>query len=344
MPFFMKVTLHEQGEQKMKLIVGIDVSKDKFDCLWLKDSVVLTGKSKALPNTPKGFEELRAWLIKHVSAELADIHVIMEATGIYHESLAYALYGFGVNVSVVNPAFVRNYAKSLGARHKTDKQDSWVIARYGASRALDYWKPEPEEIRELKAMLSRLAALEMDLQRELNRLEKTHCSSGASARVLDSIQTMVQHLRDEKQKLESDIDNHINRHPDLKVDRDILLSVPAIGNVLSRELLALLRSREFTYAGQASAFVGLIPRLNESGNFKGRTTLCKNGSNRLRAKLYMAAIVAIRHNPDIKAQYRRLLAAGKTKMQALGAAMRKLVQICFGVLKHQCEYRPQITT
>lgn len=342
MPFHTKVTLHEQGEQKMKHIIGIDIAKDKFDCLWLKDTVALTVKTKVLPNNPKGFSMLRDWLQQHITTELADIHVIMEATGIYHEPLAYALHDYGIPVSVVNPAFVRDFAKGLGVRNKTDKKDSLVLARYGASVQLAYWQPEPQEVRELKALLSRLAALEMDLQRELNRLEKANISQ-ASTRVITSIDTMVQHLRTEKQQLESDIDQLINRYPDLKRDREILQSVPAIGNVMSREMLALLHSRGFTYAGQAAAFVGLVPRQRESGTLKGRTTLCKNGSSRIRAKLYMAAIVATRHNPDIKAQYQRLLAAGKTKMQALGAAMRKLVQICFGVLKHQCEYQPQTT-
>ena len=342
MPFITKVTLHEQGEHKMKHIIGIDIAKDKFDCLWLKDTVALTVKTKVLPNNPKGFELLRDWLQQHVTTELGDIHVVMEATGIYHESLAYALHGFGIHVSVINPAFVRDFAKGLGVRNKTDKKDSFVLARYGASVQPAYWQPEPQEVRELKALLSRLAALELDLQRELNRLEKAQISQASSV-VIESITLMVQQIKTEKQRLEDTLDDHIDRHPDLKRDRKILLSIPAIGNVLSREMLALLHSRDFKYAGQAAAFVGLVPRQRESGTLKGRTTLCKNGSSRIRAKLYMAAIVATRHNPDIKAQYQRLLAAGKTKMQALGAAMRKLVQICFGVLKHQSEYRSQIS-
>jgi transposase len=121
------------------------------------------------------------------------------------------------------------------------------------------------------------------------------------------------------------------------------LTIPAIGKVVSREMLSVLHSRQFERASQVAAFIGVVPKLHESGKLKGRTTLSKQGSGRIRAKLYMAAVVAIQHNPDIKNQYERLLKAGKTKMQALGAAMRKLVQICFGVLKHQSEYRPQIT-
>jgi transposase len=339
----LKVTLYVQGELKMNHIIGIDVAKDKFDCLWLKDTTTLKIKTRVLPNNPNGFETLRAWLLKHVSDDLGHIHVVMEATGVYHEPLAHALYEYGIKVSIVNPAYVRDFAKGLGVRSKTDKKDSMVLARYGASVHPDLWQPDPPEIRELKALLSRLAALELDIQRELNRLEKAQISQ-ASTRVLQSIESMVQHLRTEKQQLEADINNHIDRYPGLKQDRDILMSIPAIGDVLSREMLALLHSRRFTYAGQAAAFVGLVPKQWESGKMKGRTSLCKNGSSRLRAKLYMAAVVATQHNPDIKAQYHRLLANGKTKMQALGAAMRKLIQICFGVLKHQCEYRSQVAS
>jgi transposase len=343
MPFLWEVTLHEQGEQKMKYTVGIDVAKAKFDCLWLKDVNTLKVKTKVLPNTPKGFSALGDWLAQHITPELSEIHVVMEATGIYHEPLAYALYEMGVQVSVVNPAFVRDFAKGMGVRSKTDKKDSMVLARYGVATQPRLWQPEPVEVRELKALLARLSALEHDLQRETNRLEKAEISR-ASDRVIESIQLMVKRLQDEKSRLENSIDDHFDQHPKLKQDREHLMSIPAVGQVLSREMVALLRSRTFAYAGQSAAFIGLVPRQWESGTLKGRTSLCKNGSSQLRAKLYMAAIVAKQYNPDIRAQYQRLIQAGKTKMQALGAAMRKLVQICFGVIKHQCEYRSQIAT
>ncbi len=121
-----------------------------------------------------------------------------------------------------------------------------------------------------------------------------------------------------------------------------MASIPGVGAVISRIMLSLIHSRSFTQARQVSAFVGLVPRIQESGQWKGRSRLSKQGPARIRAKLYMAAIVCAQWNPDIKAQYQRLLANGKSKMQALGAAMRKLVQICFGVVKHQSQYRPQV--
>ncbi|MFT5815975.1 MAG: transposase [Psychroserpens sp.] len=107
------------------------------------------------------------------------------------------------------------------------------------------------------------------------------------------------------------MDNHIEQNPKLKKDRSILKTIPAVGEVLSREMLAVLNSRDFVKASQAAAFVGVVPKLWGSGKMKGRTTLCKNGPGRIRAVLYMAAIVATKYNPDIKIQYERLLKAGK---------------------------------
>lgn len=325
----------------MKYYVGIDVSKDKIDCLWLRDTVALKAKTKVLPNTQEGFNILRTWLEKNISIEVTDIYVSLEATSIYHEALTYELYDMGVNVSVVNPAQVRNFAKGLGVRNKTDKKDSMVLARYGALTQPRLWQPEPEDVRTLKALLARLSAFEKDLQRELNRLEKARISRASEA-VIASIQFMVNQLKEEHARIEKRIDDQIDQNPRLKQDRERLMTIPAVGKVLSREMFIVLHSRQFYQASQVAAFIGVVPKLHESGKLKGRTTLCKNGPGRLRAKLYMAAIVATKYNPDIKRQYERLLKAGKTKMQALGAAMRKLVQICFGVLKHQSEYRPQI--
>lgn len=326
----------------MKYYIGIDVAKDKFDCLWLRDVESLKIKTKVLPNSKEGFKKLKSWLEKNVSVELDSIFICLEATGIYHEALSYALFKMGVKVSVVNPAFVRDFAKGLGVRGKTDKKDSLVLARYCALVHPRLWQPEPKDIRTLKALLSRLSGLEKDLQRERNRLEKSEISQ-ASKTVIESIEIMIKQLENETARIRKEIDEHIDQNPKLKQDRQLLKSIPAVGDVLSREMLGMLNSRHFEKASQAAAFVGVVPKLWESGKMKGRTTMCKNGSGRLRAILYMAAIVATQHNPDIKRQYERLLKAGKTKMQALGAAMRKLVQICFGVLKHQNEYRPQMS-
>jgi len=325
------------------MMIGIDVSKAKLDCVWLRDPVNLKIKSKVFPNTPMGHQSLLVWLDKQTGGIPAELHCVMEATGIYHEGLAYALHEAGVQVSVVNPAQMRDYAKSLGTRTKTDKQDSLVIARYGVAQQPRLWQPEPPEVRRLKALIARYEAVKQDIQRELNRLEKAQISQTSEA-VITSIETVHQQLDEEKTRLKRLLDEHIDQHPGLKQDQALLESIPGVGPVVSQQMVAVLRSRSFDTASQCAAFLGLVPIQHESGSsVRGRTHLSKAGNAQLRAKLYMAAIVAIRHNPDIKRQYERLLRHGKSKMSALGAAMRKLVQICFGVLKHQTPYLPQAT-
>lgn len=322
-------------------IIGIDVSKAKLDLFWLKDATRRRGKSKVFKNNPAEFPALIAWAFAQTGETADQLHMVMEATGIYHEALAHALHAAGVPVSVVNPAKVRDYAKSLGHRTKTDKQDSLVLALYAAREAVRRWQPEPAEVRVLKALVARLEAVKADRQREANRLEKAEITQ-VSAVVLESIRTVLAGLKQEQARLEKLIGRHINQYPDLQRDRKLLQSIPGVGPVIARLMLAVIRGRTFLSASQCAAFLGLVPIHNQSGtSLNGPSRLSKAGDAAARAKLYMAAVVAIKHNPDIKRQYQRLLRNGKSKMSALGAAMRKLVQICFGVLKHQQPYQAQ---
>lgn len=323
-------------------VIGIDVSKAKLDCLWIRDLVGMKVKSKIQANTPAGHQALLAWAMKQTGEAITGLHFVMEATGVYHEALAYALHDAGARVSVVNPARIHNYAKSLGSRTKTDKKDSVVIARYGMTQSPQLWEPERVEIRQLKALIARCDAVKQDIQREQNRMEKAMISA-VSTEVRTSIETVHAQLEAERKRLESLIDEHIDSHPDLKEDRALLESIPGVGPVISRQMVAVIRSRSFNWASECAAFLGLVPIEHESGNSVYiRPRLSKQGDGRVRAKLYMAAVVATRHNPDIRRQYNRLLKRGKSKMSAIGAAMRKLVHICFGVLKHQTPYRPQL--
>lgn len=321
---------------------GIDIGKEKFDIGWLRDVNTGKKKTKVFKNTTVGHQQAVDWLLKNLKVPANEIVVTLEPTGVYHEALMYFLHECGFQVLLVNPGKAKKFAESLNQIHKTDKLDSISLARYGHAQhhKLALWQPEPPELRELKVMIRRLDALEKDLQREYNRQEAAVVSL-SSDRVTQSIQDMIATLKAEIQRLQQDIDDHIGRFPELKRNRELLESIKGIGPVMSRELVYLFASKRFKSAKQAAAYLGLIPQLNESGKLKGRTTLSKVGSARIRAKLYMAAVCASAHNPDIKAQKARLLKAGKVKMQALGAAMRKLIQICFGVIKHQTEYQPQ---
>ncbi|SDN57456.1 IS110 family transposase [Vreelandella arcis] len=322
--------------------IGIDVSKQKLDCLWVRDLSKGKVKTKVFPNRHQDYPGLLDWLIKQTGEDVDNLHVYLEATSIYHEPLAYWLHDVGVTVYVLNPAQVRHHAKGMGVRSKTDRKDSMMLARYGIERNPQPWQPEPTEVRELKRLINRLEAVEDDLQRERNRLEKAEFNTDTKAS--ESISYMLVALEREVQRLQQAITDHFEAHPPLKQDRQLLESIPGIGNVLSARLVATLRSRDFRSARQAAAFLGLVPILKESGtSVKLRSHLSKAGAPSIRRKLYMAAVVSTRCNPGVSEQFARLKARGKPTLSALGAAMRKLVHIAFGVLKSQSEYRPQGT-
>jgi len=328
---------------KMCKFIGIDVSKEKFDIGWLRDASTGKKKTKVFKNTPGGHRQAVDWLLKTLKVEAQEMVITLEPTGVYHEALMYCLHDHGFQLQLANPGKARKYADAINQSHKTDKLDAMALAWYGHAQRhkLNLWQPEAPEIRELKVMLRRLDALEKDLQREENRREAAEASL-PSERVMQSLEAMIASLKTEIARLQQDIDDHIDGYPELNRNRALLQSIKGVGPVVSRELVQLFASKRFKSAKQAAAYLGLIPRLRESGTLKGRTTLSKTGSARIRAKLYMAAVSASTHNPDIRAQRQRLLKAGKVKMQALGAAMRKLIQICFGVIKHQSEYQPQV--
>ncbi len=158
--------------------------------------------------------------------------------------------------------------------------------------------------------------------------------------VAESLTQHIDFLQAEATRLQTALQDHIDRHPSLRQDRDLLLSIPAVGEKTAQRLVAVLRSRPFQSADQATAFLGLVPIECQSGSsLHRRPRLSKAGAPRIRAALYMAAVVATRYNPHVRTLYERLLARGKAKMAALGAAMRKLVQLAFGVLKHQKPYQ-----
>jgi transposase len=323
--------------------IGADVAKLKLDCSLLLDLERSKCKSKVVANNAAGFHDLIAWLAKQgISPEQA--HVVMEGTGVYHERAALALHAAGMTVSIVNPAQARDFAKGLAVRTKTDSVDSMVLARYGALVKPKPWSPPAPEVRHLQSLLSRREMIAQDIQRERNRLEKSDVALEA-ALVQQSIRDSIAFMEQQLTKLQAEIDDHIDRHPDLKNDLALLQSIPAVGTQVGRAMLAILHSRIFDTAEQLAAYLGLVPVERQSGtSILGRSRLSKAGPARIRAMLYMAAIVATKYNPHVKALYERLLQRGKSKMSALGAAMRKLVHLCFGVVKNGQPYCPNHAT
>jgi len=324
------------------LYLGMDVAKAKLDCCLLLDEASGKRKTKVVSNTKSGIVDLLAWVAKqNVSPEV--LHVVMEGTGVYHEQAALALADAGVTVSIVNPAQVKDFGRGLAVRTKTDGVDSFVLARYGALLKPKAWLPPAPEARILQALLARRTAIAQDLQRERNRQEKADATDTPD-RIQQSLADSIEFLVKQLDQLQQVIDEHIDKHSSLQKDMALLQSIPAVGPQVGGNMLSVMHSHNFNSAEQLAAYLGLVPVERQSGSsVLGRARLSKAGPARIRAVLYMAAIVATRCNPHVKAVYERLLARGKSKMSALGAAMRKLVHLCFGVIKTQQPYEHDYT-
>jgi transposase len=316
--------------------LGIDVSKAKLHACLLNEQGKC--KTKVVENHPSGIALLLAWAARQ-GAPAAQLHAVMEATGVYHDVAAHPLFEAGVTVSIVNPAQAKDFARGLAGRTKTDGVDGHVLARFGALLKPPAWQPPAPAVRDLQALLARREAIAQDRRREPNRREKA-LATVTPLRVRQSIDDAMVFLEKELALLQQDINHPIDRHPGLKADLALLTSIPAVGPRVGCSLLAILQSHAFVSAEQRAAYVGLVPVERQSGtSLLGRARLSKAGPARVRAVLYMAAVVAIRYNPHVKSLYERLLARGKAKMAALGAAMRKLVHLCFGVIKTRKPYQ-----
>jgi transposase len=294
-------------------------------------------------NDASGFQRLLSWAQERTGASAQELTVVMEATGVYHEALALALHEAGCRVIVANPKRVRDYAKGIGLLNKTDRADARALMRYGREQAeeLVAWSPPPLEVRTLRALYARLSAVEKDLNRELNRKAQADLS-GQPKVVSESLQQSIDHLQADCKRLERAIEDHFDQHPGLREQRELLQSVCGIGPNSADRLLCLLRRHEFRSARQAAAFAGLAPQQHQSGTLRKPSHRPKQGEGALKKVLYWAAIAASRYNPELRSHYQALLKAGKTKMLALGALMRRLVHIAFGILKSGKPYDPKL--
>lgn len=306
--------------------VGIDVSKETLDV-----SVVLGGKpiAKQFANGDAGHRALVEWL-RHRKAGL--VHAGLEATGRYSLGVALVLHEAGHVVSIVNPAVIRDFARTRLGRNKTDRVDAGHIREYVTLFGPPAWRPPSPALRrlcDLQVMRAGFVASKVEWQ---NRAESigNDDAAGALAR------STIAHFAAQIAAVDAAIAAVINEDDDLRGKRDLLLSIDGVGEVLAAVILAELPGTEAISNGaQAVAYAGLNPRRFQSGTSVNHPTrISKIGNATLRTALFMPAMVAIRHNPAVAALAQRLRAQGRlTGKQIVVAAMRKLLVICFGVLK-----------
>jgi transposase len=315
-------------------VVGIDVAKATLDlaCQLTPDTYRTRGK---LPNTPAGFAQLLSWLTRHASP---DAWVVMEATNVYHEAVATFLHVHGYRVCVANPKQVKAYAESELSRTKTDKTDAKLIVRFALSHQprLRAWQPPTPAERTLIALTRRLDDLKALHQMECNRLET------ADPAVHESLHAVLATLDKQIKATEAALSKYIDNDPDLRQRRDLLVSIKGISDLTASRLMAELGDiYRFGDVRAVVAFVGLNPALRQSGTWRGHVRISKIGSTILRAALYMPAVVAMQHNPLVRALAQRLRASGKPGKVIVVAAMRKLLHLAYGVLKSGRVFDPK---
>jgi transposase len=313
-----------------KVTLGIDIAKLKLDvALKTADKTYV----KQFENSPAGFRTLQAWL---GSFSLPSVHACLEATGTYGDAVALFLHEQGHTVSLVNPLRIKGYAASKLQRNKTDKADARLIAEFCEKENPSPWTPPAPEIRQLQALTRRIETLSEMVQMEQNRRQS------APSETRQSLDRMIKALTEEIDKLRQEINQHLDQHPKLKEQHDLLLSIPGIGEKTAQLLLSEVDFARYDDARQVAAAAGVTPRKQESGTSLKRTNLSKLGNGRIRKALYFPAVVATRRNPIIKEFADRLKKNGKTKMQIVCAAMRKLLHQAFGVLKNNRSFDPNL--
>jgi transposase len=317
------------------MYVGIDVSKDRLD-------VASFGEGAFAPfqvgRDEKGLSELISRLKAH-SIEL----IVLEATGGYERAVATALAAAKLQPAVVNPRQVRDFARATGKLAKTDGIDAAVLAQF-AEAVKPQVQPLPDALSmQLDEMLTRRAQLVQMLAAEKNRRASVLVMRNPtqSKRVAKSLDSHIQSLEKLIAELEDDIDSTIKNSPVWREHEDLLRSVPGVGPTLAGVLIGYLPELGTLNRRQIAALVGVAPFNRDSGKSTGKRAIW-GGRAHIRSVLYMAAVAAIRCNSDLKAFYRRLLAAGKAKKLALTAVMRKLLVCLNAMMRDRASWSPRL--
>jgi len=315
-----------------QVFVGVDVAAKTFTASWAPPEGE-PSPPVTLPQTPAGFLDLQQRLSSTSVAPAATL-LVVEATGSYWITLAVTLHQAGFVVSVVNPAQVHNYAKSLPRRAKTDALDAVLLLQFALERQPAPWTPPPAVYHELRQRLvARDALMEMRQQARNHRHALAQWPVQI-ATVKAQLDAVIADLDQRIATLEHEI-AHVLREQAWATSAALLQSIHSIGPLTTAWMLvSTLNFQACATPTAAVAYAGLAPMLYESGSsVRGRPQLGHGGHKRLRTALYLATFNAVRFNPVIKRFYERLCAAGKPKKVARCAAARKLLQIAWAVVR-----------
>lgn len=330
----------------IKYSIGIDISKDYFNCaiILIDNQQKATVKSSSkFANTGSGFKQFIDWVNKHCKQEVP-LYFVMEATGIYYEQFAWYLYSKDLKVSVVLPTKAKNYIRSTGLKSKNDKIDAKGLALMGAQQQLRLWKPLSEKIYELRTLTRFLEDLNCQLTSIKNQKHALSHSMYKLKEVIDIQSKTILHLEKQIEKVRTTIEEVISKDPALKAKYALVKDLKGMGITTFAVIVAETNGFElFTSQRQLISFCGYDPIENQSGNHTGWTKISKKGNSHVRRILFMPAFTAVRRKGgDIfTSLYNRLIKNGKTKMQAYVAVQKKILTIFYTIWKTDKAFDPQ---
>lgn len=326
----------------VKQACGIDVAQ--------KELVVTLGRlyddlnlalyaHKSFPNTQKGFNGLQEWIKKQTDTAV-ELRYIMEATGVYHEKLAYFLYGQQRMVSIVLPNKISNYFRTLEIKTITDKTASEAICRFGLERKLDNWKPANPCYKKLRQLTRERDQLVQMRTIAKNQLHAEQSEAEPNKNSVSRVKKQIAFLDKQEQEIKADITALIKQDEPLKQKVELISSIPGVGNLTAVTVLAetngfeLIRSKK-----QLTSYAGLDVREKQSGtSVKGKPRISKKGNKFLRKSLHLPALAAIRHDQRYKAVFARLVSKHGIKMKAAVAVQRKLLELIYIIFKSGKKY------
>ncbi len=328
----------------LKYSVGVDVSKDDFHaCVTVIDStqhVSIKGTRK-FTNTPAGHEQFASWVTKKHKETSVPLVVVMEATGVYYELLAWYLHKNEYRLSVVLPTRARRYAESIGLKSKNDSIDARGLGRLGAEQSLELWEPVSENLYVLRMLTREVEQLNGYKNMAQNQL---HAFQHAAIQMKEVEKTMTDHLSfldKQLKKTKKHIHKVVSEDAFLAEQVERITVIQGVGELTAATVIAECNGFELVKnQKQLTSYAGYDVVENQSGKRTGKTRISKKGNAHIRRCLHLPAFNVVRREPGFAQFHERLIKNGKTKMQAYVAVQRKLLALIYCLWKTQEAYDP----
>jgi transposase len=328
----------------LKQTVGIDVSYKTFDARFgtinIQQQIILS-PSKSFKNSLAGFILFLQWLKKHFLSDDIPLVFVMEATGVYYEHLAHFLFQHNYQVAVILPNKIRNYAKSLESKSKTDPLDSAVITRFGLERQMYQWTPPSDTIKTLRDLCREYHCLKANCTQIKNQLHALNASFKPHRESFKRKTQLLRFLERQVVLIKKELRALVKSDSTLAQRLKQIKTAKGLGDITILTVLAETRCFDLvTNQKQLASYAGFDIVFNDSGLKKGKTSISKKGNTFIRKALFMPALSACRANPRLKDFYQRLVAKGKNKKLAIIAVARKLLLLIYTLWKSNSPYSP----